>query len=502
VRRRAVVPVSSRAAFALMVAALMLAPAAATAKLPRLRAVPDPSGRGRIVDSAGRQVVLRGVNVNALAEYWKGTRFRTSFRLARRDPLRLRKLGFDTVRLLVSWSRIEPRPGRYDERYVARALRTAGRLTKAGLYVIIDFHQDAWGPSLAARPGEVCPAGSTPALGWDGAPEWATLVPADVPRCEPGVRELSPAVLRAWSAFWDNQRGPGGVGIQRRYVRMVAHVVRAFARRSGIAGYDVMNEPNAVGVAQQAALSHMYARAVKAIRAAERRARGRRRLILFEPSVLWSAVGRGAPPPFPADRGVVYAPHIYTGAFTDGRITARAFELALEEAHALGGAPVLSGEWGAARGRTDYMAAHLALQDRYLLSSTQWTWRESCGDPHQRSAALAGAVSTSTFALWGIDCATNRPLPIGRALRRTVARGYVQGAPGRLAAMRWDAARRILKASGTAAHAGTVLKAFYPGATPAARGTGLKRIVARRAPGGARVTACAKGGSWRLSVSP
>ena len=34
----------------------------------------------------GREVLLRGVNVNALAEYWKGGRFRTVFPLARKDP--------------------------------------------------------------------------------------------------------------------------------------------------------------------------------------------------------------------------------------------------------------------------------------------------------------------------------------------------------------------------------------------------------------------------------
>jgi endoglycosylceramidase len=480
-----------------------LAPAAVEAGLPRLRAAPDAQSRGRIVDTRGREVVLRGINVNALAEYWKGTRFRTVFPLEPRDPLRMRKLGFDAVRLLVSWSRVEPAPGRYDERYLARVRRTAARLTDARLYVIVDFHQDAWGPSLAARPGEACPPGSEPALGWDGAPAWATLVPASVARCAPaGTRELSPAVVAAWSAFWDDERGPGGVGIQRRYLRMVAHVVRGLAGDHGIAGYDVMNEPNAFGDDENAALSRLYARAVRAIRAAERRARAPRRLILFEPSVLWSATGRGAPPAFEADRDVVYSPHIYSGAFNGGTITAQAFTIALEEARGLGGPPVLSGEWGAARGRTDYLAAHLALQDRYLLSSTQWTWRESCGDPHQRGTALAGTVSTGTFALWGIDCATNRILPIGRALRTTVTRGYVRAAPGRLTAMRWDAAGQRLEASGRAARAGVVLEAFYPGAAAGMSAGGLRRLRSVAAPGGRLVTARAEGGGWTLSVSP
>ena len=328
-------------------------------------------------------------------------------------------------------------------------------------------------------------------------------MPATEVRCAPAdTRELSPAVLRAWTAFWDDERGPGGVGIQRRYLRMVAHVVRGMAADRGIAGYDVMNEPNAFSDDENAALSRLYAHAVRAIRAAERRARAPRRLVLFEPSVLWSATGRGAPPPFGADRDVVYSPHVYSGAFNGTAITPQAFAIALDEARGLGGPPVLSGEWGAARGRTDYLAAHLDLQDHYLLSSTQWTWRESCGDPHQRGTALAGTVSTGTFALWGIDCATNRILPIGRALRTTVTRGYVRAAPGRLAAMRWDAAGRTLEASGRAARAGAALEAFYPGATGGLSAGGLRRVRSVAAPGGRLVTALAAGGAWTLSVSP
>ena len=234
--------------------------AAGAQRLPALHAAPDPRGQGRIVDDEGHQMILRGVNVNALAEYWKGTRFATTFPLERRDPRRLRAFGWNAIRLLVSWSRIEPRPGRYDERYLARVRATAARLIREGLYVFIDFHQDAWGPTLAAREGETCPAGSTPALGWDGAPGWATLVPRDVPRCAVGgTRELSPAVRAAWQAFWADRAGPGGVGIQRRFLRAVAHTVEGAGRAAGVAGYDVLNEPNAFGAAESAALSRMYA---------------------------------------------------------------------------------------------------------------------------------------------------------------------------------------------------------------------------------------------------
>ena len=85
------------------------------AALPALHADPDPQRGGRIVDAQGREVLLRGVNVNALGEYWKGTRFPTTFALERSDPDLMAGIGWNAVRLLVSWSRVEPQPGRYDE---------------------------------------------------------------------------------------------------------------------------------------------------------------------------------------------------------------------------------------------------------------------------------------------------------------------------------------------------------------------------------------------------
>jgi hypothetical protein len=136
---------------ALLVAALTIAgaglsacsdetkPAPSPLVLTALHAEADPVRGGRIVDGRGREVLLRGVNVNALAEYWKGAGFATTFPLAPDDPARMRSIGWDAVRLLASWSRVEPTPGRYDEHYLDHVARTVSRLLRAGLYSIIDF---------------------------------------------------------------------------------------------------------------------------------------------------------------------------------------------------------------------------------------------------------------------------------------------------------------------------------------------------------------------------
>src|SRR5215468_7448272 len=181
-------------------------------RLPVLHGEPDAAAGGRIVDADGRQVLLRGVNVNALADYWKGSDFPTVFPFGPNDADLMAAIGWNAVRLLLSWSRVEPQPGMYDDAYLEQVRAAVRLLAARGLYSIIDLHQDAWSATLAARPNEVCPPNFEPALGWDGAPGWATL-DEDMPHCaQQGVRELSPAVLAAFANFFADASGPGGVG--------------------------------------------------------------------------------------------------------------------------------------------------------------------------------------------------------------------------------------------------------------------------------------------------
>lgn len=54
-------------------------------------------------------------------------------------------------RLLLSWSRVEPQPGVYDDAYLAQIEQAVLLLQRRGIYTVIDLHQDAWGPTLYAR---------------------------------------------------------------------------------------------------------------------------------------------------------------------------------------------------------------------------------------------------------------------------------------------------------------------------------------------------------------
>lgn len=486
---------------------------AAPPELLRLSAEPDasPDGSGRIVDSEGREVRLRGVNVNALVEYWEGRPgVPTVFPLGDDDPERIAGTGWNVVRLLVSWSLIEPEPGRYDEDYLDEVEAVIDRFADVGVYSIIDLHQDAWGPSLAAPDGTTCPEGSRPALGWDGAPEWATL-DGGAERCAPnGIRELSPAVMAAWSAFFGQASGPGGVSIQNRYIGMLIHVAERFAERDEVAGIDLMNEPGALGDEQVAALSAFYQGAMAAIREAEGTAGAEPHLLLFEPPALWSATGSGPPPPFTHGDDVVYAPHIYTGGFANTPITEEAFTTALDEARELGGVPVLSGEWGADPARAGpggdgYFVDHQTFQDQSGISATLWTWRESCGDPHKVDPVRQGEVPT-VWGLFEVDCRTNEVSGTRDPLARDLRRGWIRAAPGRITGTAWNPDASLLTVVGEVEQPGPSLEAWLPcgEADDIDIGLveGLDNPAVRPAPGGGcLVTAPSTEAEWSLSVT-
>jgi endoglycosylceramidase len=477
-------------------------------RLPALHAEPDPLHGGRIADAYGREVLLRGVNVNAFVDYWAydPARF-TAHPFTEDDADAIAAMGWDAVRLLLSWSRVEPEPGVYDDAYLEEVASAVRLLEERGVYTLLDLHQDAWGPSLAAREDEACPPGVTPAIGWDGAPAWATLG-GDLPRCEyGGIRELSPAVVRSFDLLWADAPGPGGVGILTRYARMLGHVVARFAGEDAVAGYDVMNEPNIIFTSGAPELTGLYIEVLAHIRRAEASVGAPRRLVFFEPSAVWSDLGTPALVPFTDDDQVVYAPHLYQGGIGPRPLSEAPFQQARDEAASLfGGAPVLSGEWGsdprrAADPADDYFERHQALQDRYRIGATLWTWHEACGDPHKAGEVRAGQVPY-VWGLFDVDCVANEVLGMRPALVRALRRAYVRAAPGPLAQTAWDPDARRLEAAGDAAPAGTSLVVFWPsegGPPPRAELQGLEGLHFVPARGGHHfAVAFARGGAWRV----
>jgi len=168
------------------VAAPAAAQAAASTGLPWLRVSPAAGARPQIMDSAGRTVVLRGVNAVGLEDdfyraangsaagpspFWPvapssysgvcpanssvagepplceaqaalSAYQQSAAAGAQNDFAQMRTLGFNVVRLPVSWSLLEPRPGAYDSAYLDRIAQVIGWSQQQGVYVLIDMHQD------------------------------------------------------------------------------------------------------------------------------------------------------------------------------------------------------------------------------------------------------------------------------------------------------------------------------------------------------------------------
>ena len=505
-------PVPRRLLLVVLLVPVLVAPVRADAAAePGLPALHATTGAGaRIEDELGRTVLLRGINVNQLAEYAQNhPGFATTLQLTEADFAGIAALGFDVVRLLVSWSRLEPTPGAFDEAYVDRVREAIGWASDHDLYVIVDMHQDAWGSSVGTPTTETCLPGFEPAIGWDGAPAWATITDG-LPTCAgAGVRELSPAVAQAWTSFYLDRSG-----IQTHLVDTWGRLAAAVAAEPNVIGWDLLNEPNpglaTIGTSDVVLLGAFYDRALDAIRAGERTAGVAPRIGFWEPPAEWSLLGV-SPVPLPGftdQPNLVFAPHVYAGSLSPLVTPAQGHDLATAVA-ALHGTTYFSGEWGwFGDPATDgvQVAAYAAEEDRRLVGGAWWSWKQACGDPHVIGGRgkEPGAISPS---LVRIGCPGDVELGPPPPFATVLSRAYPRAAPGRLTAVSSDAATGSLTATGEA-----------PGATGAAaeldlwipdRGLGRPVVAGVQVvdpevvevEGGWRVEATASG-SWRVDVHP
>jgi endoglycosylceramidase len=177
-----------------------------------------------LVDATGRVIMLHGVNMVAKRPPY----LPQAEGFGQADIELLDKEGFDSLRLGVLMTGLEPEPGHYNQRYIASLLSLAKQLEAAGILPLIDFHQDCYGPSI----------------GFDGMPAWMTLPPGTkvAHPSFPGCYETT-AVTDAFNAFWKNETVGNGQPLWKVYAAAVAHVARAFRSQHLIVGFEIMNEP-------------------------------------------------------------------------------------------------------------------------------------------------------------------------------------------------------------------------------------------------------------------
>ncbi|MCU1463509.1 MAG: glycoside hydrolase family 5 protein [Acidimicrobiales bacterium] len=497
------------AAVALLVAVGL--PARATDRsLPLLRLHATRGAGAAVVDSARRQVLLRGVNVNQLGDYYQANAsLLPTVPLTEADFASIAAIGFNSVRLIVHWSKLEPTRGFVDPAELARVHQAVAWAARHRLYVVLDMHQDAWGKSIATAPGETCPPGLDRAIGWDGAPPWATITDG-MSRCRKALREASPAVAQAWQNFYVDRDG-----IQAELVRTWAALARSFASDPTVAGYDLLNEPNpgwaAAGPSDVALLGLFYDRALAAIRAAERSVPGGFSHIgFFEPMATWSAtsVGVSPQPAFTHDPNIVFAPHLYGGSITADRsvgldVTSVAFgfdEAGRESARY--GTTFWSGEWGWF-GEPATQAASVAeygrREDAARVGGAWWDWKQACGDPHVVGVPGGKAEGVSP-SLNRFACPAQQALGIPPQFMRPLGRAYPRAAPGALTALASNPDSGRLDLAGTSTPGAGPLEVWVPG--PAAGGPSAAPPRVRAVAGLANVRISAIDGGWLVRADP
>ena len=403
-----------------------------------------PGATPFIADPEGRRVELRGTVAAGLVDYWSGstedssqppTLFPTSpaayaagcpanYLTIREPPLchgdlaEMRALGFNVVRLALSWSLLEPEPGRYSSEYLDRIAQIVGWARDQGIYVILDMHENAYSRYVPRPPHTSLPGGSLPALAdQTGAPRWATLTDGLPGDKFLGQRELSLSVGAAFTNFWFNSP-VGGAGLQDHYLGAVATLARRFKDESAVAGFGAFNEPWPGFVAPPAAddllVYPFYRRLIDAVTGVADGApcptgfpalpicghpslgvNDRRHIFFLEADHLREVTDLPTSLPLPissypnlafsihpythkytADalagqdpRKSVYPPGGYDQAYATGEAEARSIDAALFVSE-FGNEPALDGQ---------LLVHELAEQDRHLTGATYWPWKENCG---------------------------------------------------------------------------------------------------------------------------
>ena len=375
----------------------------------------------RLVDDLGREVSIRGINARI-----EGL-FDVTFddgRIAlepipaftREDAEAMVRQGFNVLRLPINWSGMEPHEGQFSQAYFEKLDEVIDLSREAGLYVLLDFHQDAWSKEI----------------GEDGAPLWAIVPPPrellEGPLEDLAARRLSPQVLAAFQGFFENREG-----IQDRFLPVWRRLIERYADRPEVLGFEPMNEPFVSHFdPSQQALYDFYYKLLPPLRELDNR-----HMFWMEPGVVRN-FGISAPlmsEPFP-DGNIVYCPHIYP--FNVDASTYEEWQTWLEanyrnmkaEANSWGAALVV-GEWGTHPDSPEsegYIRAMQETADAFSSGQILWLWKED---------------SQGSWGFYDFDSATGSWVLRDNA-DRLFSKPYAQAVPGKLLTQHFDPDTSVL----------------------------------------------------------
>jgi len=514
--------------------------------LPWLHVEHPQDGSPYIADERNRMVLLHGAIPGGLIDFWNNSNpsradtppyypfdagaydgqcpansgYMPVPPLCQDDIARMAALGFNSMRLALSWSLLEPQRGQFSGTYLDRIAQVVEWARAQGTYVILDMHQNAYSRFVGRPSTPALPGGAVPELRYyTGAPAWATLTDGFPSTTYSGQRELNPAVLEANSNFWYDRSG-----IQDEYIAAVAFLARRFKDDSTVAGYSLFNEPlpgwNLPPGFEDLLLFPFYRRVIYAITGVrdglpcwtgfympavcgypDLGVRDQRHLIFLDTGLLRHVMD------FPTHLGmpvssysnVVLSLHAYTHVFSLDHLLKidpksypwggydQTYSLAEREARAINAA-LFVGEFGDfPSDDSQILATELLEQEQHRVGFAFWTWKENCG-------------GTSTWGVYqGIDCSQGNPAnePPNGCLRvereRLLARVYPRASADPSLSYHYDS---TTGAFSLAAHG-------QPGDAPTLVSVPREAIGEVVTSGAARQTITSSGdGSRLVSVSP
>ena len=435
--------------------------------------------------------------------------------LCQSDLAQMAALGFNSLRLPLSWSLLEPNRDRFSEVYLARIAQVVDWARALGIYVIIDMHQNAYSPYISPGDGVNLAYHS-------GAPAWATLtdgVPSKVYLKD--QREANPAVFEAFSNFWYNRNG-----IQDAYIAALGFLAKRFKDDSTVIGYSIFNEPqpgwNLPPGFEDLLLFPFYRRVIDAITGvhdglpcptgifmpafcgyADLGIHDLRHLFFLEPGLLRQITDFPTHLGLPVSsyRNLVFDIHAYTHGYTiEALLNPKAdpsqatypwggyeqtYVLGAREAKAMGAALFVSEFGDDPKHDSVILANELLQQEKHLVGFAFWAWKENGG------------------GTWGVYA----PAKIGGCLRaareRLLARVYprASGDPALNYHYDPDTGGFTLTANGRAGDPPTIV--FIPPEVQgpvAVSGAAPEKVTG--ADGSRVVTASPSGGPFSIAVAP
>ena len=409
-----------------------------------------------ILDTHGREIILRGVNARiegifdvTFDDGREALEPIPAFSAA--DTEAMQKLGFNFLRLPINWSAIEPSPNTYSQDYLDAIQNVLDLCQQAGIYVLLDMHQDAYSKEI----------------GEDGAPLWA-IIPAPETLNEGGhlgdllSLRLSGQVQKAFMSFWNNDIvDETGKALQAHFIDAMCHVMNHFKDHTAVLGMEVFNEPwllhTDLGESDIGKLHSFYVNAFNRLKET-----APEKLVFFEPDVSKNYPSADGRPqysaiipetiPWNTDQ-TVYAPHLYINNFIatgnpdpdDPEIRVN-INNSLIEAAAFN-APLMIGEFGFNHKDDDYgatMDVVMNLADQYLFHTAQWVWKENSQDA------------------WGFYDFENDVPVLRESIAKDTARAYPQAISGKIQYIRFDRATYDLTVHFTYAETGEPHVMFLP----------------------------------------